>query len=68
MKKLFQHAALLLMMLMLLTTTNSYAQKKAEIVKGSIVSIDSKILNEQRVASVYLPPVYEETDVNFPVL
>ncbi|MEA2097187.1 MAG: alpha/beta hydrolase-fold protein [Candidatus Cloacimonadota bacterium] len=53
---------------MLLSLSISYAQKKTEFIKGGKVSIESKILGEKRIMTVYLPESYNSGSQKYPVL
>lgn len=59
---------ILFIVLMLVISANTLAQKKVDIKDGSFISLQSEILNEQRFASIYLPPGYMQSEMNYPVL
>ncbi|MEN8118322.1 MAG: alpha/beta hydrolase-fold protein [Bacteroidota bacterium] len=61
-------ATLFIIGILLLSGTGLYAQQKIEVVKGGEVTIESKILKEERTVSVHLPGIYNLTNQSFPVL
>lgn len=68
MKKSNQSKRLLLVVAMLLTISFVYAQKKAITYSGEEIKLSSKILNEDRIVSVYLPENYETSGQEYPVI
>ena len=59
---------LLLLILMLSSVALTFSQTKIELINGREVNIKSKILDEERVMSIYLPQDYDLTARKYPVL
>lgn len=59
---------LLFLSIMLLSISVSFAQKENQFIHGGEVIIKSKILDEKRVMSIYLPDNYNFTIEKYPVL
>lgn len=60
--------SLLSLFILLLSADISHAQEKQKLISAEKVSINSSILNEERVLSIYLPDNYEQTSQKLPVL
>ncbi len=56
----------LCLLLLLLCSTSVFSQKSGVVKDGN--RLKSEILNEERKYSVYLPPCYEESERDYPVL
>ncbi len=59
---------MLLLVAMFISVSFSYAQKNAHMFSGEEHTLTSKVLNEDRVISVYLPGNYESSTQEFPVI
>ena len=66
--KLQSKIFLLFLVIMLLSTSISFAQNKLEILLGKEVIIKSKTLNEERIATVFLPVNYDASSQKYPVI
>lgn len=57
-----------LFFIILIPIGNLYAQEKYELINGSEITLQSKILNEERVVTIYLPDKYYISTQKYPVL
>lgn len=58
----------LIILLFLLLGTNLFAQNNEKVVIGDIITLNSKVLNEERALYIYLPESYHESTFEYPVL
>ncbi|MCJ7689821.1 MAG: alpha/beta hydrolase-fold protein [Clostridiaceae bacterium] len=56
------------LLLMVISISISFAQTKIELINGTEVTIKSKVLDEERVMSIFLPEDYDLTSRKYPVL
>lgn len=68
-KVLFESMKILISLLaFFLTISIGFSQDKKDIVIGSTVIIDSKVLDQERALNIYLPSGYENSSKEYPVL